>query len=66
VFKFFCFSAPDGVNILSVITTPTFITIFIEPMPGVLTHEVKVSNAKNSSDYVLLDPGDFNLSHVVV
>jgi len=37
-------TAPNGASILQTITTPTFITVFVEQVPGALAWEVEYSN----------------------
>jgi len=62
----FLLLAPNGVNTGTIITTPTFITVFLEPIPGVTAHEVRVANVENLSDVRTVDPSDLSLSHVAM
>jgi len=67
--RYFITSAPNGVKLGTIITTPTFITVFLEPIPGVTAHEVRVMNVENVSDVRTVDPRyfrNFSLSHVAM
>nr|CAB3263314.1 uncharacterized protein LOC108950582 [Phallusia mammillata] len=43
-------TAPNGVGVLSFITTPTFITMYLEQVPGVTGFEVEVNNTMDDTD----------------
>nr|CAB3263298.1 uncharacterized protein LOC108950330 [Phallusia mammillata] len=51
-------TAPNGVGVLTFITTPTFFTIYLEQVPGVTGFEVEVNNTMddtNSTVYAVPD-----------
>jgi len=42
-------TAPNGASVLQTITTPTFITVFVEQVPGALAWEIEYSNDSTTS-----------------
>ena len=47
--------APSGSSILQVITTPTYITVFLEETPGATKWEVEYSDGGSTSTIIVPD-----------
>ena len=58
--KYFCIvSAPNGASILQHITTPSFVSVFVEPVPGATSWVVEYRNIQtNESAETIRIPGD--------
>ncbi|XP_078489230.1 uncharacterized protein LOC100178402 [Ciona intestinalis] len=61
-------TAPDGSRILNVITTPTFLTIFLEETPGATAWEVEVNDTITGTSRIISVPNDVpsNTSYVAI
>uniref|UniRef100_F6ZDM8 Fibronectin type-III domain-containing protein n=1 Tax=Ciona intestinalis TaxID=7719 RepID=F6ZDM8_CIOIN len=60
--------APDGSRILNVITTPTFLTIFLEETPGATAWEVELNNTITGTSRIISVPNgvSINTSYVAI
>nr|XP_026694534.1 uncharacterized protein LOC108950335 [Ciona intestinalis] len=61
-------TAPDGSRILNVITTPTFLTIFLEETPGATAWEVEVNDTITGTSRIISVPNGVpsNTSYVAI
>ena len=54
----FLISAPSGSRILQTITTTSFITVFLEEIPGATGWEIEYNNTISGESFVLTMPDD--------